>query len=52
MKIKKNKKIDVGAMARRAARKAIGQPPNNKVVPDKHKTKLDKIRERESKEDT
>ena len=50
MKKRKQKKLDVGAIVRGAARKHIGQPPNSKVVPDKRKQKLDEIREREARE--
>jgi len=48
---KKPKKLDVGALARGAARKHIGQPPATKSVPHKRKQKLDEIREREAREE-
>ena len=51
MKKRKQKKLDIGALARGAARKHIGQPPSEKVVPHKRKQKLDEIREREAREE-
>jgi hypothetical protein len=47
----KSKKLDVGAMVRGAARRIIGQPKTEQVVPHKRKKKLDEIREREAREE-
>ena len=51
MKKRKQKKLDVGAMVRGAARRVIGQPKTEQVVPHKRKQKLDEIREKEAREE-
>lgn len=48
----KKRKLDVPALVRGIARERIGQPGSEKVVPDKRRKKLEKIRERESREDS
>jgi len=48
---KKGKKIDVGKIVRGIARERVGQPKAGKVVPDKRRKKLDKIRQQELRED-
>lgn len=45
-------KIDVGAIARGIARERVGQPKGERVVPDKRRKKLEKIRDREAREDS
>jgi hypothetical protein len=47
----KSGKIDVGRLVREIARDRIGQPKTEQTVPDKRKKKLDKIREREAREE-
>jgi len=47
----KRKKLDVGALVRGAARRVIGQPKTEQVVPHKRKQKLDEIREKEAREE-
>ena len=49
--MKKSGKIDVGRLVREIARERMGQPPTEQTVPHKRKQKLDKIREKEAREE-
>jgi hypothetical protein len=49
--VKKPKKFDVGKLVREIARDRIGQPPKGRTVPDKRKRKLERIREKEQRDE-
>jgi hypothetical protein len=49
--MKKSGKIDVGRLVREIARERMGQPPTEQTVPHKRKQKLDKIREKEARDE-
>lgn len=47
----KKGKIDIGKLVRGIARERMGQPKHEQTVPDKRQKKLDKLKEREARED-